>query len=106
MEPKIGLVAMAGKALIGKDSHLIEIAVSKLIEEGCQSVVLDMTALTHMDSTGMGQIISSLTKLMGIGGKMVAFGAAPGVREGFRVTRLDTVIRFVDDREAAISAVR
>jgi hypothetical protein len=43
--------------------------------------------------------------IMQSGGKLVIAGATGQVREGFRVTRLDRVFRFVEDMEAARAAV-
>jgi anti-sigma B factor antagonist len=105
-EPGIGLITLGGKALIGAQSHKIEEAVRNLLGRGCRVVILEMSALTHMDSTGMGQVIASLNMAMQSKAKLVAAAAVPGVREGFRVTRLDTVIPFYEDLAAALTAAR
>ncbi|MCP5113990.1 MAG: anti-anti-sigma factor, partial [bacterium] len=45
--------------------------------------------------------ISGLNKVMQAGGKLRMAGAQGIVREGFRVTRLDTVFEFFDDLDKA-----
>ena len=58
--------------------------------------------LGHIDSTGLGRFISCLNMVMKAEGILRMAGASGVVREGFRVTRLDTVFEFFPDLNAAI----
>ncbi len=100
-ERGIVIISVSGRVMLGEKSAKIESLVDKLIGEGKRSIVFDLSGVEHMDSTGIGRFISSLNKLMQAGGKMRMAAAAPAVREGFRVTRLDTVFDFDEDVESA-----
>ena len=70
-----------------------------------RKIVLDLSGVTHIDSTGIGTFIASLGKVTQSGGSLAMAGASGLVREGFRVTRLDSIFRFFPDVESAVSAL-
>ena len=68
---------------------------------------MDLSGVTHIDSTGIGTfMLASFGKVRQAGGELVMAGAGSGVvREGFRVTRLDSVFHFYPDVESAVGAL-
>jgi anti-sigma B factor antagonist len=105
LAPGIAVVSLAGRLMLGPEGQEVETIVGDLLAQGYRKIILDMTGLTHIDSTGIGRCIASLNKISQLGGKLHMAGAAGQVREGFRVTRLDKVFRFFDDVGAARAAL-
>jgi anti-sigma B factor antagonist len=105
VEPGVVIISLAGKVMLGPESAAIEELVARLLREGRRKIIVDLTGVTHIDSTGIGRFIASLGKVMEAGGALVMAGAGGMVREGFRVTRLDSVFRFFPDVESARSAL-
>jgi anti-sigma B factor antagonist len=105
-EGEFAVIHAAGRLVLGPEGAELENVIRGLITTGTRRFILDFGELTHIDSTGIGRCISSLNMIMQAGGKLAITGATGQVREGFRVTRLDRVFRFVDDLEAARVAVR
>jgi len=70
-----------------------------------KKIVLDLSAVEFMDSTGLGVFVSLLKKL-GPDGAIAVAGVQPAVLRLFRLTRLDTLFRIVDDLPAARALVR
>lgn len=106
VEPKVAVITVAGRVMIGPEGEQIETLVRDLLGQGFKAIIFDLSGVTHMDSTGMGRFIASLTMSMKNKAQLMLAGTAPKVREGFRVTRLDTVFKFYDDVESARAAVR
>ncbi len=98
------VIALAGKMMLS-ESNAVEDLIIRLLQEGRRKFVVDLSGVTHIDSTGIGKFIASLGKVGQAGGTLVMAGATGMVREGFRVTRLDRVFRFYPDVESAIAAV-
>ena len=72
-----------------------------------RKIIIDLSAVTHIDSTGIGRCIAGLNKCMVAGARLHMAGAKGQVREAFRVTRLDRMFKFFDqvpDAQAAIGA--
>ncbi len=100
-EQGVAVIGVAGRVMLGEESARIETAVEALLEKGAKRIVFDLSGVEHMDSTGIGRFIASLNKTMRAGAKLRMAAARPVVREGFRVTRLDTVFEFFDDVDTA-----
>lgn len=67
-------------------------------------VVVDLSGVEFMDSTGLGVFVS-LLKLMSKEGRIAVTGARPGVRKLIEVTRLDRLFPLyatLDEAEAAL----
>jgi len=60
-------------------------------------LVLDLSALTFMDSSGLGVILGRYRQLAQWRGKMVAFGLQPGVQKVFVLSGLPKLIPVCND---------
>jgi anti-sigma B factor antagonist len=67
-----------------------------LIENGCRSLVVDMSELALIDSTGLGVLVGILKRILQHGGEMVLKGPRAGARKVFVITGLDRVFTIVD----------
>lgn len=63
-------------------------------------VLLDLSSVEFVDSTGLGVLVSLLKK-MGADGRIVVVGAAPAVKRLFQITRLDSLFRLCPTRAEA-----
>lgn len=63
-------------------------------------LVLDLSRVSFMDSTGLGALVS-LLKMLGGNGAMAVAGVQPPVRKLFEMTRLDSLFRLTPDVEEA-----
>ena len=73
---------------------------AQLIDEGNNQIILDISALTFVDSSSLGAMVAVL-KLTGSHGKMVISGATGSVIELFKLTRMDRVFTLVENQEEA-----
>jgi anti-anti-sigma factor len=105
VQPGVAVIAPAGRVMLGAGTAVIEELVTGLLSKGDRRIIVDLSGVTHIDSTGIGTFIATLGKVMQAGGTLAMAGASGVVREGFRVTRLDSVFRFYADVETAINAV-
>ncbi|MXP42082.1 anti-sigma factor antagonist [Altererythrobacter soli] len=67
-------------------------------------VLLDLDAVSFIDSTGLGVLVSIL-KQMGPDGRIAVIGARPPVRRLFEITRLDSLFRLYGDADQARQAL-
>ncbi len=70
------------------------------------NVILDMTKLLYMNSTGLNIMISVLTRTRKAGGQVLLAGITHGVRQLFVVTKLDSVFPILDTVELALAKLR
>lgn len=101
----MALITVSGKMMLGSDSERLEQIVGELLGDGVRDFVVDMAALTHIDSTGIGRFIASYNKIMHGGGESLRMAAASGaVRSAFKVTKLDTIFQFYETVDKAQAA--
>lgn len=66
-------------------------------------VVLDLSAVEFIDSSGLGAIVASMKQLGG-GRRLELAALTPTVAKVFRLTRMDSVFTIHDDPRTAVSA--
>ena len=65
-------------------------------------VVLNLRALSSMDSAGLGEVMLLFSRAAQQNCELVVACANESIRQAFRVTRMDGVLRLADDEEAAV----
>jgi len=66
--------------------------------DGPDHVVLDLSGVAFVDSSGLGAIVAAM-KQMGPGRRLDLAGLTPDVAKVFRLTRMDTVFVIHDSAE-------
>jgi anti-sigma B factor antagonist len=105
-KPDVTVIELSGRVTLGRESGQVEAAVMKAIEDGARKLVIDLDAVSYIDSTGIGIIASCFSKISRIGGEARISGAQGIVLDVLRITRLDSVIRFFPDADAACASLR
>jgi anti-sigma B factor antagonist len=101
VEPGITVIELGGRITLGRESGRIEAAVLKVLNEGAQKLVFDLSKVTYIDSTGIGVIAYCFGKISQKGMHAAVSGAQGLVLEVFKLTRLDSVIAFFPDVASA-----
>lgn len=73
----------------------------EMTENGPALVVLDLSAVDFLDSSGLGAVVAAM-KQVGSERKLELAGLTETVAKVFRLTRMDTVFRIHDDTATAI----
>ncbi len=69
-----------------------------------ERVVLDLSNVEFLDSSGLGAVVGSM-KQLGRARKLDLAGLTPTVEKVFRITRMDRVFRIFPDADAAIQDI-
>lgn len=74
---------------------------TRCIEAGQNQIVLDLSQVDFIDSSGLGALVSCLKRL-GPRGSLAVAGATGAVSRLFTLTRMDRVFALHPDVEAAV----
>jgi anti-sigma B factor antagonist len=80
--------------------------IGTFVSGGAEWIVLDLSEVEFVDSSGLGAIVSAL-KLLGRRGDLVISGARESVQALFKLTRMDKVFRMfptVQEAQQALAA--
>jgi anti-sigma B factor antagonist len=72
-------------------------AITRVESDGPELLVIDLSRLTFMDSSGMAVIAAAHIRAGEAGRRFVIVRPPAGVRQAFDLTRLDEVIEITDD---------
>ena len=89
------LVALKGELDLACANNLKE-ELYKAVEEKFADVVIDMTDLEYIDSTGIGVLVGLMKKLRTDGKDIKISNAKDNVKRIFKITGLDQIINMED----------
>jgi len=101
--PDILVLELAGRLAVGSESQELLTKVEGLIAGGRKKIVLEITDLKYMDSTGLGTVVSCFTKTRQAGGQLRVAGANKTILNLFKITRLDKVLLLDETLQASVS---
>jgi anti-sigma B factor antagonist len=79
---------------------------SATVEGGRTSLVLDLTDVMFIDSTGLSVLLTALRQVTHAGGQMAVVCSNPTVLRLFEITRLDTTFDIHAELEPALALVQ
>ena len=85
-------------------SPRISASLSAMIGEKPKQVVVDLTNVSYIDSSGLAVLIEGMQNVEAYGGKFALAGLQASVRPIFEIARLDQVFRIFPDKDAALAA--
>jgi anti-sigma B factor antagonist len=79
---------------------------SATVDGGRTSLVLDLTGVMFIDSTGLSVLLNALRQVTHLGGQMAVVCSNPTVLRLFEITRLDTTFDIHAELGPALAAVQ
>lgn len=84
-------------------SPALQDALLELLEKGPSRVVIDLSGVGYMDSSGVASLVKLLSRVRKKNVSLSLVGLTDRVRNIFEITRLDSVFDIHDTREEALS---
>ncbi len=85
-------------------SPRIAASLNAMIKEKPKQLVVDLSQVSYIDSSGLAVLIEAMQMVDNYGGKFALAGLQNSVRPIFEIARLDQVFRIFADAEAALAA--
>ncbi len=76
---------------------------SGLVAEGRTALVIDLTGVDFLDSTGLGVLVKALKRVREHGGRLAVVATEERICKVFRITGLDTAMGLTDSVDAAVA---
>lgn len=86
-------------------SPTVAAALNAIIATKPKRVVVDLSKVTYIDSSGLAVLIEGMQNVESYGGKFVLAGLQDNVRPIFEIARLDQVFLIFPHVDAALSSV-
>ncbi|MGC1482443.1 MAG: STAS domain-containing protein [Candidatus Acidiferrum sp.] len=100
---QVSLIDLRGRLTFFEVGVLRE-NVSRLLAEGRKHIVLNLSALQYLDSSGIGELARIYVMVLKSGGEMKVVGLSRNVEEILKITHLYQVFPEFPDEEAAVQS--
>jgi anti-sigma B factor antagonist len=94
------VVAVAGEIDV-YTSPVLQERLVEVLRDGSPSIILDLSKVTFLDSTGLGVLITALKRCRSAGGDLVLVTAQPNVLKVLEITGLNDVFQIYDSVDDA-----
>ncbi len=102
VEDKTALLSITGEVdMFSSPEARKEIA--NLVKKEIPRIVVDLSGVSYMDSSGVATLIEGLQMCNKYDGKLVVAGLRDNVREVFELTKLDKIFEIYEDAETALT---
>ncbi|HEV2705732.1 MAG TPA: STAS domain-containing protein [Pyrinomonadaceae bacterium] len=102
----VTILDMEGKITIGEGSVAVRGAVRRLLEEGKKKILLNLAGVSYVDSSGIGELVSSFTTINREGGELKLLNLTQKIQDLLAITKLLTVFDVYDDESAALNSFK
>lgn len=100
----VTILTVTGDLVIGDAESTFKKTVILLLEQGRVNLLVDLSGVGFLDSSGLGALVRALTQSQKEGGQAKLLGAGPQIRKLLQMTKLDSVFELHDDMETAVSS--
>jgi anti-sigma B factor antagonist len=100
----ITILELHGKVTIGEGSREIREKIRELLDSGNKDILLNLGDVSYVDSSGIGELVSSYTTVTNQGGQFKLLHLTKKIRELLAITKLLTVFDSFDDEETAVGS--
>jgi anti-anti-sigma factor len=101
----IPVLELVGSITMGRDCELLQSEVEHVLQLKRPGVVFDLTAVTHIDSAGVGKLVSCYSKLKKAGIPLRLAGARGVVESALKLTHVDKIIGLYPTAEEAAGSI-
>lgn len=100
------IVDTIGELRLGEGTDVIRNVVKDLLDQNYKSILLNLRDVRHIDSAGVGELMSCYTSVNNQGGRLKLMNLSKNVHNLLQITKLYTIFEVVDDESAAVSSFR
>ncbi|HOQ45214.1 MAG TPA: STAS domain-containing protein [Bryobacteraceae bacterium] len=98
----VTVLDVAGRITLGEGSSHLRESIRELLGNGKKKILLNLSEVSYIDSSGIGELVSGFTSVTNQGGQLKLLNLTKRVRDLLQITKLYTVFEVFDDEAAAV----
>jgi anti-sigma B factor antagonist len=103
----VTVLDMEGKITIGEGSVALRSAIKRLLDEGKKKVLLNLSGVSYIDSSGIGELVSSYTTIqVKGGGQLKLLNLTQKLQDLLTITKLLTVYDVYESEADALNGFK
>lgn len=101
---EIAILDLEGKILIGDGCQELRDAICAALDGGTNRILLNLSGVSYMDSTGLGEVIRNYKTVIDKGGKLKLLNLTSRIRDLMSMTKLLTVFEVFENEPEALKS--
>jgi len=102
----VTILDLSGKITIGEGSVQLREAVRRQLDEGRKKILLNLGDVSYVDSSGIGELVSSYTTTNHNGRQLKLLNQTKKINDLLTITKLLTVFESFDNEDAAVASFK
>ena len=100
----VHILDCSGKITLGEGTMAVRNTVREVLNNGGKKIILNLSDVGYIDSSGIGELVSAYTTVTNQGGKLKLLNLTKKIQELLAITKLLTVFSVYDNEQAAIAS--
>ena len=100
----VTILDLDGKVTIGEGSVALRAAIRRVLGEGKSKLILNLGRVGYIDSSGIGELVSSFTAVNKEGGTLKLLNLTEKIQDLLAITKLLTVFDVYEDEAEALAS--
>ena len=103
----VTVLDLSGKITIGEGSVALRAGIRRMLEEGKKRILLNLAGVSYVDSSGIGELVSSYTAIgKEDGGQLKLLNLTQKIRDLLTITKLLTVFDVYENEAEALNSCK
>jgi anti-sigma B factor antagonist len=102
----VTILDMSGAVRIGQGSVALRDSVRNLVEAGKKKILLNLSGVNYIDSSGIGELIANFTTVSREGGQLKLLNLTDKIQNLLVITKLLTVFDSYDNEADALNSYK
>lgn len=102
----VTVIDAAGRVTLGEGASAFRDAIRNFAAKGDKKLLLNLSDVSYIDSSGIGEMVSGFTTVTNGGGQLKLVGLSKRVKDLLQITKLYTVFEAFDDEAEAVRSFR
>ena len=86
------------------DAPKFKARIQEVLDGGAKLLAVNLSAVSYLDSSGIGAIVGAFSKIKGAGGQCKFFAPSDQVLKVLKMVKLDTILDLRPDESTALSS--
>jgi anti-sigma B factor antagonist len=100
----VHILDCSGKITLGEGTMAVRNAVRETLKAGGKKIVLNLGDVNYIDSSGIGELVSSFTTVSNQGGALKLLNLTKKIQELLAITKLLTVFQVFNSEQEALAS--
>jgi anti-sigma B factor antagonist len=100
------IMDLSGRITMGEGTLIVRERIKKLLDAGDRKFLLNLSDVDYIDSSGLGELVTSFTTVRNQGGQLKLLNLTRRVQDLLQITKLLTVFEVFDSESEALKTLK